>query len=61
LIRDRESVLCPKLGAFFGVLSVDRRLRGDGSWMIFRLGALRISFCEDDSKLHLDGCSFRGE
>jgi hypothetical protein len=42
---------------------MDRRLRGGGSWMIFQIEALRLwlSFGEEDSELHLDGCSFWGE
>ncbi|MCI18540.1 hypothetical protein A2U01_0039694, partial [Trifolium medium] len=43
-----------------GVLSVDRRLRGGESRMIFLIGASRVwlSFGEEDCELHLDGVRF---
>jgi len=45
LIRDRESVLWLKFGfGLFGVLSVDQRLWGGGSWLIFRIVA-QLRWC----------------
>lgn len=62
LIQDRESVLWLKLVlGFVGVLSVDRRSRGGGSRMIFRIGAfrMRLSFDVEDWEFIFEECSLR--